>query len=99
MRLKVKVLWLEDSVGIALAQSNSNDESINLTPYYFWPKNDAWEQLQLELCSKEWIPSSQQITTLNKISDIMARWKQQKKFKTTSVKISENIQIILRGCS
>lgn len=99
MKLKLKVLWLEDSIGIALAQSNYNDETINLTPYYFWPKNDAWEQLQFELSSKEWISSSYRITTLNKISEIMARWKQQKKFKTTSATISENIPIILSGCS
>ena len=99
MKLKLKVLWLEDSIGIALAQSNSNNESINLTPYYFWPKNDAWEQLQFELNSKEWISSSYRITTLNKISEIMARWKQQKKFKTTSATISEKIPLILSGCS
>lgn len=100
MKLKLKVLWLDDSIGIALAYSNQNDAVINsLTPYYFWPKNDAWEQLKFEMRAKDWISDSQQIIMLNTISEIMTRWKTQKKFKYPNDAPCKIIPIILSGFS
>ena len=46
--LKLQVLWLDSSLGLAVNQKTS-EESLPLTPYYFWPISEAWEQIRFEL--------------------------------------------------
>jgi len=75
---KIKVLWLENSLGIAIDQVNSN-VSLQITSFYFWPKTDAWEQVKSELKSKLWIKERDSILMLNTISEIMNHWQKNRK--------------------
>ena len=80
VKFKLRVLWLENSLGLAINQINSN-LSIQLTAFYFWPKTDAWEQLKVELQSKPWIEKRDVIRLLNDISNIMNHWKKNRKIE------------------
>lgn len=72
-QLKLKLIWIKDSLALCIDQVSS-DERYSLTPYYFWPRTDAWEQLNLELNSKIWLTKEEKIKLLKTTSDIMNYW-------------------------
>ena len=77
MNIKFNVLWLENSLGIAIDQNiDQNNLNINipLTGYYFWPRSDVWEQIRAEIDSKNWITEAEKILILNKITEILNSW-------------------------
>jgi len=82
--LKLQVLWLDNSLGLAV-----NQETIPLTPYYFWPISEAWEQIRFELDSKQWIPEEERIRLLNLIVDSMNRWQKSREIITGNYKTIE----------
>jgi len=73
--LKLQALWLDNSLGLSVNQQ-VNESYVPLTSYYFWPVNEAWEQIRFELESKPWISDSERIKLLNLIVDIMNQWQQ-----------------------
>ena len=73
MRLKLKVAWFKNFLGLSIDQVNSGQQHF-LTPYYFWPKTEAWEQLKLELDSKIWLTQEEKIKTLKVTRDVMEYW-------------------------
>ena len=73
--LRLHVLWLKSSLGLAVNQQTI-EGSVPLTPYYFWPVTEAWEQLRFELDSKSWILEEDRVKILNQIVDIMNDWQQ-----------------------
>lgn len=73
--LTLQVLWLEDSLGLAINQKKA-ESIVPLTSYYFWPVSKAWEQIRFELDSKQWIPSEERIRILNVAVDVMNCWQQ-----------------------
>lgn len=77
-----KVLWLDNNVAIAIDHIIGENTS-PLTSYFFWPRNDAWEQLKSELDSKPWIEEVQKIDLLNKATEIINFW--QEKGKNNSI--------------
>lgn len=84
MDIKFHILWLENSLGIAINQSNS-DIDIPLTGYYFWPRNDVWEQIRIELSTKKWITEGEKILILNSVTEILNNWQ-----KNTKEEIIQN---------
>ena len=48
-------------MGLAIDQSKFR-KHYSLTPYYFWPKTEAWEQLKLELDSKLWLTKKKKLS-------------------------------------
>ena len=76
--LKLKVLWLKNSLGLGIDQVNMKHQ-FPLTQYYFWPKTDAWEQIKVELMSKIWIEERERIYLLNNVSDIINYWQTNRK--------------------
>jgi len=72
-KLKLKVAWFKDFLGLAIDQVNFN-QGYSLTPYYFWPKTEAWEQLKLELDSKLWLDKEEKITILKVAGEVMNYW-------------------------
>ncbi|KAK4802084.1 hypothetical protein SAY86_000287 [Trapa natans] len=75
-RLVLKFIWMEKNIGIALDQMIPGHGTIPLSPYYFWPRKDAWEELKVLLESRPWISQKQMIILLNQATDIINLWQQ-----------------------
>ncbi|XP_050227363.1 30S ribosomal protein 3, chloroplastic-like [Mercurialis annua] len=73
-RIVLKLIWMEKAIGVALDQVIPGFGSIPLSPYYFWPNEDAWEQLKVLLESKPWISRKQMHLLLNQATDIINLW-------------------------
>ncbi|KAL2551811.1 30S ribosomal protein 3 [Forsythia ovata] len=77
LRLVLKFIWMEKNIGIAIDQVIPGGHgTIPLSPYYFWPRKDAWEELKIILESKPWISKKQMVLLLNQATDIINLWQQ-----------------------
>ncbi|XP_057980000.1 small ribosomal subunit protein cS23-like isoform X2 [Malania oleifera] len=75
-RLVIKFIWMEKNIGLALDQTIPSYGTIPVSPYYFWPRKDAWEELKVLLESKPWISHKQMVILLNQATDIINLWQQ-----------------------
>ncbi|CAM8930958.1 unnamed protein product [Rhodiola kirilowii] len=75
-RLVLKFIWMEKNIGLGLDQMIPGHGTVPLSPYYFWPRKDAWEELKVLLESKPWISQKQMIIFLNQATDIINLWQQ-----------------------
>ncbi|XP_009622420.1 small ribosomal subunit protein cS23-like [Nicotiana tomentosiformis] len=75
-RIVLKFIWMDKNIGIALDQVIPGHGTVPVSPYYFWPRKDAWEELKVLLDSKPWISQKQMIILLNQATDIINLWQQ-----------------------
>ncbi|CAA2964614.1 30S ribosomal 3-1, chloroplastic-like [Olea europaea subsp. europaea] len=75
-RLVLKFIWMEKNIGLGLDQMIPGHGTVPLSPYYFWPRKDAWEELKTTLESKPWISQKKMIILLNQATDIINLWQQ-----------------------
>lgn len=75
-RVVLKFIWLEKNLGLALDQVVPGHGTISLSPYYFWPRKDAWEELKTKLESISWVSQKRTIILLNQATDIINLWQQ-----------------------
>ena len=81
--LQLKIVWFKSFLGLAIEQVSLNQQYA-LTPYYFWPKTEAWEQLKLELDSKLWLTQDEKIRILNITGKVMEYWLMYRDKKTVT---------------
>ena len=74
-QLKLRVLWFRDFLGLGINQVTL-EQQYPITPYYFWPRTEAWEQLKSELDSKTWLSKTEKVEILNLTTDIINHWRQ-----------------------
>ncbi len=81
-RFVLKVVWLDKDIALAVDYVISKGTS-PLTPYYFWPRSDAWQELKDELDKKNWITDGEKIQLLNQATELINFW--QEKGRITSM--------------
>ena len=82
--LQLKVIWRKDLLAIAVGKTPDNREYL-LTPYYFWPRTKAWDQLKLELDTMLWLKNSERVSLLNLASDLINHWQTTRDYETIDV--------------
>ena len=93
--LELQVLWLNDSLGLAINQKTKED-TLPITAYYFWPISEAWEQIQFELNSKPWISKEERLKLLNLIVEVMNLWQQSRNMIPVKTLIMEK-ELVLKN--
>lgn len=82
----LKFLWLDRSIAVGLDQK-IGEVTTPLTEFFFWPQNDAWEEMRIFLERNNWISQADSILLLNKVTEIINEWQEGGNERSISNKI------------
>ncbi|PNH11498.1 putative 30S ribosomal protein 3, chloroplastic [Tetrabaena socialis] len=71
---RLNVLWTDKNLAVAIDQVYSRGQVSPLTEYYFWPRQDAWEELRMNLEARPWISERDRIILLNRLTQLINFW-------------------------
>nr|QWK41918.1 hypothetical protein [Protohalopteris sp.] len=69
-----KIIWGRSYIGLAVDKRLNKDIMIPLTTFFFWPRENGWELLKMELSNKPWITKEDRIEILNGYTLIINYW-------------------------
>ena len=78
-KYSLSFLWLDKNVAVAVDQVIGQQYRSPLTEYFFWPRNDAWEELKAALESKSWIEERDKVLMLNRCTEVINFWQDENK--------------------
>ncbi|KAG2435270.1 hypothetical protein HXX76_007348 [Chlamydomonas incerta] len=79
---RLNVLWTDKNLAVAIDQVYSRGQVSPLTEYYFWPRQDAWEELRINLESRPWISERDRIILLNRLTQLINFWQDEEVKRT-----------------
>lgn len=71
---RLNVLWTDKNLAVAIDQVYSRGQVSPLTEYYFWPRQDAWDDLRMSLEGQPWISERDRIILLNRLTTLINFW-------------------------
>ena len=69
-----KIIWGKSYIGLAVDKKLNESITVPITSFFFWPRENGWELLKMELQNKPWIKKEATIEILNGYTLIINYW-------------------------
>nr|YP_010471270.1 Ycf65 [Sargassum confusum]QXI87552.1 Ycf65 [Sargassum muticum]UEP18046.1 Ycf65 [Sargassum kjellmanianum]UVW81590.1 Probable plastid-specific 30S ribosomal protein [Sargassum siliquastrum]AZJ16047.1 hypothetical protein ScoCPG_p084 [Sargassum confusum]UVF63228.1 Ycf65 [Sargassum confusum] len=73
-RYVFKIIWSKNYLGLAVDKKLQSNQTLPLTTFFFWPRENGWQLLKEELSCKPWISKEDSIDILNGYNEIINYW-------------------------